>query len=79
MQEKESIMAVGCKLKIPSLRINVRHHLASLVIPNSYPRDRIFNSHPRAIKDSYSMHHQSVKDSCNTIIMLIILNETCSV
>ena len=31
MQEKESIMVVWCELKIPSLRITVRHHSASLV------------------------------------------------
>ena len=43
MQEKESIMVVRCELKIPSLGITVRHHSASLVMPNSYPRDGIFN------------------------------------
>ena len=53
MQEKESIMVVRCELKIPSLEITVRHHLASLVMPNSYPRDGIFNSHLTIIKDSY--------------------------
>ena len=26
-------------------RVTVRHHSASLVMPNSYPRDRIFNQH----------------------------------
>ena len=31
------------ELKIPSLGITVRHHLASLVLPNSYPCDGIFN------------------------------------
>ena len=51
MQEKESIMAVWCELKIPSLGITVRHHSASLVLPN--PRDEIFNSHLTIIKDSY--------------------------
>ena len=34
MQEKESIMVVLCELKIPSLEITVRHHSASLVMPN---------------------------------------------
>ena len=53
MQEKES-MVVWCELKIPSLRITVRHHSASLAMPNSYPRDRIFNPHLTAIKDSYN-------------------------
>ena len=41
MQEKESIMDVRCELKIPSLGIIVRHHSASLVMPNRYPRDGI--------------------------------------
>ena len=36
MQEKESIMVVWCKLKVPSLRITVRHHSASLAMLNSY-------------------------------------------
>ena len=53
MQEKDSIMVVLCELKISSLRITVRHHSASLVISNSYPRDGIFNSHRTTIKDSY--------------------------
>ena len=42
MQEKEPIMVVWCKLKVPSLRITVRHHSASLAMLNSYRRDRIF-------------------------------------
>ena len=53
MQEKESIMAVRCELKIPSLEITVRHHSASFVMPNSYPRNRIFNPHLTTMKDSY--------------------------
>ena len=53
MPEKESIMVVRCELKIPSLRIIVRHHLASLAMQKSYPRDRIFNPQLTAIKDSY--------------------------
>ena len=43
-------MVVRCKLKIPSLRISVRHHEAQ---PNSYPNDGIFNPHPTTLKDSY--------------------------
>ena len=39
MQEKESIMVVRYDLKIPSFGIAVRYHSASLVMPNSYPRD----------------------------------------
>ena len=50
MQEKEPIMVVLCKLKVPSLRITVRHHSASLTMLNSYSRDRIFNPQLTAIK-----------------------------
>ena len=50
MQEKESIMVVWNKLKIPSFRKAVRHHSTSLAMPNSYPHDRIFNSLLTAIK-----------------------------
>ena len=53
MQEKESIMTVQCKFKILSREITVRHHEASLMMPNSYPCDRIFNPHLTTIKDSY--------------------------
>ena len=53
MQEQESIMIVRCELRIPSLGITVRHHSASLVMPSSYPRDRIYNLHLTTIKDSY--------------------------
>ena len=49
MQEKESIMVVQCELKILSLKITVWHHSAS------YPRDRTFNLHLTAIKDSYNL------------------------
>ena len=58
MQEKESVMVVRSELKIPLLGITVRHHSASLVIPNSYPCDGIFNPHLAIIKDSYIIHHQ---------------------
>ena len=54
MQEKESIMVVWCKLKVPSHRITVRHHSASLAMLNSYRRDRIFNPQLTAIKNSYN-------------------------
>ena len=53
MQEKESVMVFWFELKIPSLRITVRHHSASLVIPNSYPCDGIFNPNLTTIKDPY--------------------------
>ena len=56
MQEKESIMlVVRFEMKIQSLGITVRHHSASLVMPNIYPRDGIFNQHLTTIKDSYSL------------------------
>ena len=55
MQEKESIMVDQCELNIPSLRITVQHHLASFRMPNSYPRDGIFNLHLTTIKDFYSV------------------------
>ena len=35
-------------------RITVRHHWASLVMPNSYPSNGIFNPHLTPMKDSYS-------------------------
>ena len=44
-----------CTLKIPSLGFTVRHHSASLVMPNSYPRGGIFNQHLIIIKDSYGL------------------------
>ena len=53
MQEKDSIISVRCELKISSFGITVRHHSASLVMPNSYPRDGIFKPHLTSIKDSY--------------------------
>ena len=53
MHEKESVIAVRCELKIPLLGITVRHHSANLVMPNSYPRDGIFNPHLTTMTDSY--------------------------
>ena len=53
MQEKESIMVVRCKLKIPSFGITVWHQLASLVMSNSYPGDEIISPHLTTMKDSY--------------------------
>ena len=52
MQEKEPIMIVWCKFKVPSLRITVWHHSASLAMLNSYRRDRIFNPQLKAIKNT---------------------------
>ena len=53
MQEKEPIMVVWCKLKVPSLRITVWHHSASHAMLNSYHRDKIFNPQLTAIKTFY--------------------------
>ena len=53
MQGKESKMVFRCELKIPSLRITVRHYSVSFVMPNSYPCDGIFNSLLTTMKDSY--------------------------
>ena len=52
MQEKRKRICNGCliELKIPSLGITVRHNSASLVLRNSYPRDRIFNPNLTTIK-----------------------------
>ena len=59
MQEKESVMVVPFELKILSLGITVRHHSASLVMPNSYPRDGIFNPKLTTITDSYIIQQAS--------------------
>ena len=49
------IPASGCLTScMTSGRITVRHHSASLVMPNSYHRDVIFNPHLTTIKDSYN-------------------------
>ena len=60
MQEKELIIVVWCKLKVPSLRITVWHHSASLAMLNSYRRDRIFNPQLTAIKNSYTSYKVNV-------------------
>ena len=38
-------------------QLTVQHHSASLVMPNSYPRDGIFNQYLTIIKDSYNNLH----------------------
>ena len=45
----------ACEVQIENsvTRVTARHHLASLLMPNSYPRDRILNHHLSTIKDSY--------------------------
>ena len=60
MQEKESTLVVQCELKIPSLGITVRHHLANLMMPNSYSHHGIFNPHLVTIKDSYNLQSLTV-------------------
>ena len=55
MQENDSVMVVRFELKIPSLVITVRHHSASLVMANSYPRDGILNPNLMTIKDYYTL------------------------
>ena len=46
----------GCKVRIENsvTQVTVRHHKARRVMPNSYPRDGIFCSHPATIMDSFS-------------------------
>ena len=48
--KKQFIMVVWCNLKVPSLRITVRHYSARLAMLNSYRRDRILNLQLIAIK-----------------------------
>ena len=52
MQEKVTIMGVSVRLGI-----NVRHHSASLLMPNSDPCDRFFYPHQTPMKDTYSLAH----------------------
>ena len=59
MQVKVSLMSVWCKLKIPSLRITVWHHQASLLMPNSYHRDGMVNPHLTTIKHSYNLYRSA--------------------
>ena len=75
MLEKESIMVVRYELKIPSLGINVRHHPASLVMPDSYSRDGILSPHLTAIKDSYNACQVFLREviTCNVIISIIVV------
>ena len=48
-------MVVRQELEIPSLGITVWHHSTSLVMPNNFPRDGIFNPHLTTIEDSYNL------------------------
>ena len=58
MQEKESIMVVWCKLKVPSLRITVRYHSASLAMLNSVVTEF-------SIRSSQPLKILTVKKMCN--------------
>ena len=54
MQETESIMV--------RIETSVSQEVSRLAMPNSYPRDRIFNPHFTAIKYSYN---KDTYDMCN--------------
>ena len=54
-------------------RVTVRHHLASLVMPSSNPRDEIFNQYLSAIKDSYML-----AEDPEAMVLLPVLKPTCS-
>ena len=51
-QTKKNMIVVRCELKILSIRITTRQ--AWRWSHDSYPRDRMFNPHLTAIKDSYN-------------------------
>ena len=77
MQEKELIIVVWCKLKVPSLRITVRHHSASLTMLNSYRRDIIFNPQLTAVKNSYNKVNVECSNICYTRIWDIFCPYLC--
>ena len=59
-------------------RITDRHHSASLVMPNSYPRDGIFNQRLRTIKDSYNQTQVASLSgwfTLNIVIKFILIAE----
>ena len=55
---------IGSSVQIENsvTRVTIRHHSASLVISNSYPRDRIFNQHLTTIIDFYYVSRRSTRD-----------------
>ena len=55
-QEKKTIIRVRVGWKNPSLGITVCHHLASLVMPNSDPRDSFFYPILTLMIDSYVIY-----------------------
>ena len=52
MQEKVSIMSMKCGQKNQSLGTTVRHHSASLMMPNSESRDGCFYPHLIPMKNT---------------------------
>ena len=52
------------QMKLPSLGITVRHHSTSLVMPNSYPRDGIFNPNLTTICIKAN-ENSSTRDNCS--------------
>ena len=54
-QENESITGVRDRQKNPYLRITVWHHSASLMMPDSNPRDRFFYLSLTPMIDSYNI------------------------
>ena len=66
-QEKESIIHVRMKKEHPSLVINVCHHSASLVMPNSALWDGFFYPTFTLMMDSYNVSQMlHVSDSLYT-------------
>ena len=67
-------MVVWCKLKVPSLRITVWHHSASLAMLNNYRRDTIFNPQLTAITNSYNKENVQCSNICYTRIWDIFVH-----
>ena len=73
--KKKNPCFVQAKLKILSLGITVRHHSESLVNPNSYPCNGIFNLHLITIKDSNNLPYSGYgSDRIKTIDLFLIFN-----
>ena len=61
----ERRVIVRIELKISSPGITARHYSARLLMPNSYPRDGIFNPNLTIIKDSYILKHLQETSTIN--------------
>ena len=70
-QEKESIIRVRVGLKIPSLRIKVCRHSASLVMPKDNPGDRYFYPTITLMTDSYTS--TPLISGCGCCLFLFLL------